>query len=111
MLSASCTIPSSCSGFLSVLPAALADSGNAPINPPTICNTEPDIPICDHAADLSGGLGVCEEFERDGWCGLWIWQNLPNLIWIEPLWLWSLEWNFTVRFEQMPGHLQESETT
>lgn len=66
-------------GMLGIIPSALADRGNAPSIPPTICDigaalsgatdvppTTP--PVCEHAADPSGSQGICPLVASVGWC-------------------------------------------
>ncbi|KAM0723659.1 hypothetical protein Q7P37_000647 [Cladosporium fusiforme] len=75
------------------LPAILADRGNSPETEPTVCNSEPTAanstsevtpiptqpPSCHHAADPSGGMGLCPEVGAEGWCDCGSDGNYPNL--------------------------------
>lgn len=72
-----------------LIPAILADRGSASQISPTVCNLEPTstgdaiaagpAPTCQHAADPSGGMGLCSDLSSDGWCDCGSDGNYPNL--------------------------------
>lgn len=72
-----------------LISAVLADRGNAPHASPSICNDEPTMtsdstgptstPQCEHAADPSGGMGLCPNLSNKGWCDCGTDGNYPML--------------------------------